>query len=160
MMQVPQNAPTLTSNNNPFPSSRTYPFSPDATSNPNVSKLPGYYIESENDIVPKYIPMDGSISYFPFKDLSKIIIKQWDANGLNTLVYTLSQPASPAQTTQGQPQAQPDVDPVARTMMETLQGINSGLASTFGQISQNMGKMQDQLDQMSKVMMNEFGGRG
>lgn len=50
--------------------------------------LTGRIIQSENDITPNEVAMDGSISLFPLGDYSAIIAKQWNANGtISTVKY-------------------------------------------------------------------------
>lgn len=170
-MTVPNNAPMapMPSNSNQmYPSNRNL-FNEFA---PGMKTLSGYFINDESEIIPKYIPMDGSISFFPYRNLSKIVIKQWDANGLQTLSYVLAPPPGsnpdqnqqPAQDDQDKlpltPQVQPRPDPV----METLQSINSGLASTFGQIGTTLQAIQQEVSQLNNLITNpvysDLGGRG
>lgn len=158
-MTMPTNAPTVPQRPN---ASTTYPgrqfFTPPST-------LPGYYIESEKDIVAQYIPMDGSISFFPYKDLSKIVIKQWDANGLNTLVYTIAPPPpmngspdsqqssleeKPAMVAQSAPSAP------MNEIVETLQNLNLAMANTFNQFGATLQGMQNEIS----ALAGEIGGRG
>lgn len=158
-MSMPNNAPTVPQRP---ASGTTYPgrqfFTPPTT-------LPGYYIESEKDIVAQYIPMDGSISFFPYKDLSKIVIKQWDANGLNTLEYTIA-PPPPMNGSQNAQQSSTDqpstgvanntqIDPMNH-IVDTLQNLNSALATTFNQFGATLQGMQNEIS----AMANEIGGRG
>lgn len=161
-MTMPTNAPTVPQRSN---SSTTYPgrqfFTPPST-------LPGYYIESEKDIVAQYIPMDGSISFFPYKDLSKIVIKQWDANGLNTLEYVIAPPPpmNNAQNSQDAQQSQANptaaaVQPAIQTsdtkaIVETLQNLNLAMANTFNQFGATLQGMQNEIS----ALAGEIGGRG
>lgn len=163
MAPVPQNSPSM------YPTNRNYLSGFDPTLRP--GSLPGYFIQNENEIIPKNIPMDGSISFFPYKDLSRIVIKQWDANGINTLTYVVEQP-HPTQTTQTEqdqgtgdklpltPPVQPRPDPI----METLQAINSGLSNTFGQVGTTLQAIQQEVNQLNTMMTGiingEIGGRG
>lgn len=159
-MTMPTNAPTVPQRSN---ASTTYPgrqfFTPPST-------LPGYYIESEKDIVAQYIPMDGSISFFPYKDLSKIVIKQWDANGLNTLEYVIA-PPPPMNNTQNSQDSQQSqngqvnaavapqhapIDPI----VETLQNLNAAMANTFNQFGATLQGMQNEIS----ALAGEIGGRG
>lgn len=67
---------------NPQPSYR--PTLPVQTSN----VIAGKAIQSEADITPNEVAMDGSISLFPLGDYSAIIAKQWNANGtISTVKY-------------------------------------------------------------------------
>ena len=51
--------------------------------------LMGKYIQSETDILPAEIPMDGNRSYFPSADENYILVKYWDSNGkIVTRKYT------------------------------------------------------------------------
>lgn len=158
-MSMPSNAPTVPQRPN---SSTTYPgrqfFTPPTT-------LPGYYIENEKDIVAQYIPMDGSISFFPYKDLSKIVIKQWDANGLNTLEYVIA-PPPPMNASQNSQQSSTDQtsEVVAPTqqpspinaIVETLQNLNTAMANTFNQFGATLQGMQNEIS----TLAGEIGGRG
>lgn len=64
--------------------------------------LPGFYISSPQDITPRDVPMDGSISFFPSNDLSYIIIKQWTGNGtIADAKYILEPSQAQAQNSQG-----------------------------------------------------------
>ena len=50
--------------------------------------LTGRIIQTENDITPNEVAMDGSVSLFPLGDYSAIIAKQWNANGtISTIKY-------------------------------------------------------------------------
>lgn len=42
--------------------------------------LTGRIIQTESDITPNEVAMDGSVSLFPLGDYSAIIAKQWNAN--------------------------------------------------------------------------------
>lgn len=161
-MTMPTNAPTVPQRPN---ASTTYPgrqfFNPPST-------IPGYYIESEKDIVPQYIPMDGSISFFPYKDLSKIVIKQWDANGLNTLEYVIAPPPpmNGAQDSQNTQQSSPEEKTATiaqgpqtapmNEIVETLQNLNLAMANTFNQFGATLQGMQNEIS----ALAGEIGGRG
>lgn len=48
----------------------------------------GKVVTDESQITPNDVPMDGTIAIFPLQDYSKIIAKQWTANGtIQTLTY-------------------------------------------------------------------------
>lgn len=161
-MTMPTNAPTVPQRPN---ASTTYPgrqfFTPPST-------LPGYYIESEKDIVAQYIPMDGSISFFPYKDLSKIVIKQWDANGLNTLEYVIAPPPpmNGSQDSQNSQQSSSDQQVAVpsqsaqpapmNAIVETLQNLNLAMANTFNQFGVTLQGMQNEIS----TLAGEIGGRG
>ncbi len=52
------------------------------------SSLSGRIVNSETDVMPNDVIMDGSISLFPLSDYSAIIAKQWNANGtISTIKY-------------------------------------------------------------------------
>lgn len=71
---------------------------------PRTQYLPGRFISNETEITPGEVPMDGSISFFCTNDLSRIIVKQWNSNGiLDTAQYVLD---VPQQVQQNQPQVQ------------------------------------------------------
>lgn len=53
-----------------------------------ASGLTGRIIQTENEITPNEVAMDGSVSLFPLGDYSAIIAKQWNANGtISTIKY-------------------------------------------------------------------------
>lgn len=175
-MTMPNNAPMAPTpsgagsmGNNTSYQNRSY-FS-DFAGMPAPKNFHGYFIQSEDQIVPKSIPMDGSIAFFPYQNLSKIVIKQWDANGINTLTYV------PVQTNTGntQPQEQqsnngdmlplnPTVSQRPDPFMETLQNINNGLATTFGQVNTTLQAIQQEVNQVNERLTNaingDLGGRG
>lgn len=157
-MSMPSNAPTMPQRQN---TPTAYPgrqfFTPPST-------LPGYYIEGDKDIVPQYIPMDGSISFFPYKDLSKIVIKQWDANGLNTLEYVIAPPPPMSSSQDAQQSSNEQTAAVAQSsstaqtdaIIETLQNLNVAMANTFNQFGATLQGMQSEIS----AIANEIGGRG
>lgn len=167
-MTVPDSAPRApVPPNNPsmYPTNRNY--LPDFNAAFRPGSLPGYFIQSENEIIAKNIPMDGSISFFPYRDLSRIVIKQWDANGINTLSYVLEQPQAPQQAQQSESDKLPLTPPVAPKpdpIMETLQAINAGLSNTFGQVGTTLQAIQQEVNQLNTLMTGvingDIGGRG
>lgn len=55
----------------------------------------GRVVNSETDITPNEVPMDGSVSLFPMADYSKIFAKQWNPDGtIKTTVFVID--AKPA----------------------------------------------------------------
>lgn len=49
----------------------------------------GRVVNSEANIVPSEVPMDGRISVFPTSDYSRIYVKAWQGDGtIKTVVYT------------------------------------------------------------------------
>lgn len=167
-MSMPSNAPMMPT----LPDTRTAYSSQNFMPSYSRGNLPGYFIDDESQIVPKYIPNDGSISFFPFKDLSKIVIKQWDSNGINTLSYVIA-PSPQAANYQTNPDVQtPDkqsqfveqeqqkrFDPI----LETLQSLNNGLANTFGQFGTTLQALQQEIAQLNHAVMSvkeDLGGRG
>lgn len=166
-MTMPSNAPVapVPPDNHQF-YQRSY--LPDFSSGPRGS-FPGYFIQSEEDIVPKYIPMDGSISFFPYKNLSKIVIKQWDSNGLNTLRYVIESAPNQQQPAQNDNAnamlpLKPEAAQAPNPIVEALQNINNGLANTFGQIENTMQAMQQEISRMNvaigSITNGDSGGRG
>lgn len=80
--------------------------------------LPGRMIQSENDIYPGEVPMNGDFGTFIQNDLSTIYLKTWGRNGaIQTNVYTL---VNPDQNNNGQN------DPLT-AIMDRLTGIESSL---------------------------------
>lgn len=141
---------------------------PRQISPPRPQYLPGRFINSEADITPGEILMDGSISFFCTNDLSRIIIKQWNAQGtIDTMTYVAErpQPAEAVQQVQqnqqpqmpdpppppNQQQAQPDLNVTAiKALTDSIEGAFNNLASN---IQQGMQALSDKLD-------NWEGGRG
>lgn len=95
-MPMQTTGPTYNTGFNPYTQMYpTYPqFQPMQTYNqPNQSvnrTIFGRVINSENDITPNEVPMDGSISLFPLADYSKIFAKQWSQDGtIKTTVFSM-----------------------------------------------------------------------
>lgn len=63
-------------------------------SNPPVNRTAfGRVVNSENDITPNEVPMDGSVSLFPLADYTKIFAKQWNPDGtIKTTVFVMEVP--------------------------------------------------------------------
>lgn len=85
---------------NPYYPTNYYPqYQPQQTylpsSQPNLASMSqrqvsisGRIINSETDITPNEVAMDGGISIFPLADYSAIVAKQWNANGtISTIRY-------------------------------------------------------------------------
>lgn len=124
--------------------------------------LPGYYVSSEDDIVLEDIKMDGSISYFPTKDLSRIYIRQWDKNGnLEGLTYTLQQP-NPPKVADPLPVPDPvEQQPKQDVIVQTLTSLNDGLAQTFAQFGETLQSMQNAIQNIATKVDNfPDGGMG
>lgn len=49
---------------------------------PNPPSIRGRMISDISEVVPKEVPMDGSVSLFPIRDYSCIYAKQWGADGM------------------------------------------------------------------------------
>lgn len=82
----------------PDPYSPTYSIQRGTQYQQTAPTIPGRFIESPDQITPREVPMDGSIAYFPTKDLQTIFAKMWNQNGtIDTAVYVLQQQAKPAQ---------------------------------------------------------------
>lgn len=60
---------------------------------PQQMSAPGFsgrYISEVGEIIPKEVPMDGSVAIFPNKDLSEIFLKSWCSDGrILTFRYAL-----------------------------------------------------------------------
>lgn len=135
-----------------------------------TTMLPGFYISSEADINANSIPNDGSISFFPYRDLSKIVIKQWSSpSTIETAVYVLesaypqqSQQQSQSQQASPLPPPPPPIDmqqneqssqqaqQVDSALLNEIKQMNAGLAGAFKQIglslnsiNENMAKLND-----------------
>lgn len=128
----------------------------------NSPTLPGCYVDSEDDIVPRDVPMDGSISFFPSKDLSKIYIRQWNKVGdLEHLTYVLQQQEQTPQHSQFSANAAPVMQKEESALVTALTSLNQGLANTFDQFGATLKSMQQELTDMSKHIANlQDGGVG
>lgn len=124
--------------------------------------LPGFFINSENDINGNEIPADGSMSFFPYRDLSRIVVKQWSSpSKLETAVYVLEGlypqqnqqqaqqpplPAPPPPVVQ-QPHSQPtqqveqNIQSQDNAILEQLKQLNQGLAGAFGDLKSTLSAM-------------------
>lgn len=123
--------------------------------------LPGFFVNSENDINGNEIPADGTMSFFPYRDLSRIIVKQWSApSKLETAVYVLEGlypqqnqqaqqtplPAPPPPVVQ-QPQSQStqqieqNIQQRDNAILEQLKQLNQGLAGAFGDLKSALSAM-------------------
>lgn len=147
------------------------PYRPSFMSN---TMLPGFFVNSEEDISGRDVPNDGSISFFPFRDLSKIVIKQWDGNVMDTAVYVLVSASQPGQqqTQQAplpppplpvvngnQPQPQQVSEPIQpqgyESLIEGFQQMNNGLARAFGQLTASMESIQANLERLNSRFIDE-----
>lgn len=123
-----------------------------------AQRLPGRFVSCEDDISLQEIPMDGSISYFPTQDLSKIFIRQWNKQGkLEGLTYILHQPESPVlppppppvRGQQGTGENESSEVQREDPITQALNGLNQGLANTFGQFSATLQSMQKSMNDMA-----------
>lgn len=134
-------------------------FSPDQPK----QSLPGFYISSPQDILPRDVPMDGSISFFPANDLSYIIIKQWTGNGtIAEEKYVLDpqnhpQPA-PAQQEPVPEEQTPQEEEKPRNDPEIVEVISAALneqtqrlTAAFSQIGLAFNTLQQKLDSMAPI---------
>lgn len=130
--------------------------------------LPGFYVSSEDEIRPGDVNMDGSISFFPSKDLQKIYIRQWNKNGeLERLTYVLANPDPEPQTAPPpQPQYQQGAMSQENAVAQALNNLSAGLSNTFtqfGSVLQSMNQRFERLEQSLPVQnlpASDDGGRG
>lgn len=63
--------------------------------------LNGRLVKSPDDILPKEIPMDGSVSLFPKDDYSYILAKAWNSSGtIDTIKFVPELPTKEAPKTE------------------------------------------------------------
>lgn len=143
----------------PMPSIRSS-FEPPPT-------LPGYFVDVEDDIIVKDIPMDDSISYFPTRDLQKIFIRQWNKRGnLECLTYVLEPEPKPLPAPDPPPPMQQEPSKEMTMIADTLTSLNNGLAATFGQFGTVLQSMQQKMDGIEQQIANiprftvDDGGQG
>lgn len=160
----------------PTQSYRSNNFRPFGLSYIPTTTLPGFYVGSDDDIAARDVPNDGSISFFPAKDLSHITIKQWNGNTLESAVYVLAQNKTQAQQqTQSAPLPAPpppsahqqEVDESAETkvdqtnlaLLEGFKQMNAGMANAMGKIGETLSSIQSNLEKLNGRFMDE-GGMG
>lgn len=161
-MQLPNNITVPPVRGNPMSSRLTVPPPRPIYSPTLPGHLPGYYVSSEDDIILEDIKMDGSISFFPSKDLSRIYIRQWAKNGnLEGLTYVL-QPPDPPKVADPIPVPDPvEQQPKQDTLVQTLTSLNNGLAQTFAQFGETLQNMQNAMQGISSKIDNlSDGGMG
>lgn len=157
------------SNNVPPPIPRVNPSRPFTASYMPTTMLPGFYVNSDADISARDVPADGSVSFFPTRDLTHIVAKRWDGNTLESAVYVLQQPQQPqvAQQTQQAPlppppppisqqqkeqppqQAQQPESNNTEALLQAFTAMNEGIANAFGQFGSTLSAMQQSLEQIS-----------
>lgn len=135
--------------------------------------LPGYFVNSDDDISARDVPNDGSISFFPAKDLSHIVIKQWNGNALESAVYVLRQPQQ-SQSSQQQDQApplppppppilnqssqsQPSSNDSVEALLRGFNQMNEGMANAFSQLGASMNAIRDSMDAINQKLDNGGG---
>lgn len=169
-LQVPSSVPPTQpfNRNNTF---RTFGLSYIPT-----TTLPGFYVGSDDDIAARDVPNDGSISFFPSKDLSHITIKQWNGNTLESAVYVLAQNKQQIQQSQNPPlpappppvnQKQQDQtflkeehgDHNIADLLEGFKQMNNGMANAFGQMGDTLTSIRENLEKLNNRFMDE-GGMG
>lgn len=128
--------------------------------------LPGFYISSPQDILPRDVPMDGSISFFPSNDLSYIIIKQWTGNGtIADAKYVLEPKNQPPAQAQGTQPTQVEDDTTTQKDSEISESSNNSeivevisaalneqtqrLTAAFSQIGNAFNVLQQKMDVLS-----------
>lgn len=131
--------------------------------------LPGFFVNSANDINGNEIPADGSMSFFPYRDLSRIVVKQWSSpSTLETAVYVLEGaypqqtqqqaqqpplPAPPPPVMQSQTQLSQDVSKNVQqqdnALLDQIRQLNQGLAGAFGDLRSTLNAMNTNLEQLN-----------
>ena len=124
--------------------------------NMNTYAMPMVYgkmVNSEADILPNQIPNDGSASYFPSSDGSKIYFRAWQQDGkIMSKTYILEDVIASSQMTQTpqnmavQPQNAQIQQPVQKKTEENQ------LANVLAQLSNNMNLMADRLANLEKTL--------
>ncbi len=114
-------------------------------------KLPGFFVEREDEIMAGDVPMDGSISYFPSKDLTHIYVRQWSQQGvLERLTYELVRPEQEQQRSPIPKPGETQENSQVAQMSEVLTNLTNGLNTTFSQIGQTLTTMQAKMDSLDK----------
>lgn len=133
--------------------------------------LPGFYVGSDADISARDVLSDGSISFFPYKDLSRIVIKQWNGNTLESMAYvpvqlqqTQAPLPAPPPPSQQQSNDQKNIeeskgDSAVEALLVGFNRMNEGIANAFGQFGNTLAAMQQNLEKLNDRFMDE-GGMG
>lgn len=91
------------------------------------ANIRGRIINSEAEILPQEIPMDGTVSLFPMADFSCIFAKKWLSNGtIETQKYVLAIDVSPKPESN-----QPDVYNMIDERFGKLEGVINALVESF-----------------------------
>lgn len=115
--------------------------------NMNTYAMPMVYgrmVNSEADILPNQIPNDGSASYFPSSDGSKIYFRAWQQDGTimkKTYILTEEPVAQPVNT---------PIQPQAQQAQQPQQ--NDQLTAVLSQLAQNMGVMAERFNSLEKAL--------
>lgn len=110
--------------------------------NMNTYAMPMVYgrmVNSEADILPNQIPNDGSASYFPSSDGSKIYFRAWQQDGtIMKKTYILTE------------------EPVSQSVNAPAQAPqpqqNDQLTAVLSQLAQNMGVMAERFNSLEKAL--------
>lgn len=89
---------------------------------PQFAFVQGRVVESETDIKPNEIPMDGSVTFFPKSDYSVVFGKTWTENGtIRSMRYLLEQenPVQPEPKKDDAPAINEDV--IANLVQQVVQ---------------------------------------
>ena len=102
--------------------------------------ISGRVVQAVETINPNEVPMDGSMAFFPKKDMSEIYVKGWNADGtINTIVYKPYTAPKDNQT----------VNPMANTENAkfTLSDESTELfMNKFEELSEKIGQLEDRFD--------------
>lgn len=132
-----------------------------------ATMLPGFFINSESDILPNDIPTDGTISVFPYRDLSRIVLKQWSgSSNLETAVYILQQPQSNVQTALPPPPPPVQQDNSGgsssgnveiNAVVEAVGKLSEGMTNAFSQLNMTLQSMQENMENLNSKFINDEG---
>lgn len=113
----------------------------------------GKMVNSEADILPNQIPNDGSASYFPSSDGSKIYFRAWQQDGkIMSKTYILEDVIASSQMTQT-PQnmaVQPQNSQVGQPVQQKNE--ENQLTNVLTQLLNNMNLMADRLANLEKTL--------
>ncbi|UNI72536.1 MAG: hypothetical protein [Chaetfec virus UA24_144] len=121
-------------------SSASNPFTQQASSQPNY--ISGRIVKDQNEIMPSETPMNGSVTFFPVEDYSRIYAKSWDNNGtLMTVTYVPEKPVSEEKS---------NSDDASSATNEHLQKMNE----QFEQLGKGLEPMNQKFEQMNDFFEN------
>lgn len=92
----------------------------------------GHMVNSESEIKPNEVPMDGSIALFPKPDFSEIIAKQWSQDGTITTLKFVPEAKTSDSTSNDESAATMSISELAHSMDDRFDELKSMLKYRTG----------------------------